>query len=131
MLDKSICANAYFFLATNEENRELLLFFSSIKFPIFLCSILFHHTTVSLYHWSKFGLNQATSKQQPPCLKEFTRFSSILPWQMNNTLIIKFSCSEMPCFALVYQLLGASYLGCYSYNILILRANRKHIRFAF
>ena len=88
MLDKSICANAYFFLATNEENRELLLFFSSIKFPIFLCSILFHHTTVSLYHWSKFGLNQAPSKPQPPYLKEFTQFSSILPWHTNKIFVI-------------------------------------------
>ena len=96
VLDKSICI---FFLATNEKNRELLLFFSSIKFPRFLCSILFHHTTVSLYHWSKFGLNKTTSKPQPPYLKEFTRFSSVLPWQINSTRIIKFSYHKMPCNA--------------------------------
>lgn len=35
------------------------------------------------------------------CLQFFTAFleRNILPWQIKSTLIIKFSCSEMPCNA--------------------------------
>ena len=49
-----------------------------------------------------------------------------VPWQMNKTLIINFSCSEcpvLPCFALIYRLFRASYF--YFLKLHFLQNNAK------